>query len=93
MSATWEFRMSSAKWELGTHCLGNTSAVRFTRVSLFLDGFNIPLNKGGKEGEAFRGLSWRVQETRADNPQALRDHCRFAPPPLLRGNLFALRRS
>ena len=59
----------SAKWELGTHCLGNTSAVRFMRVSLFLDGFNIPLNKGGKEGEAFRGLSWQVQETRQTTPR------------------------
>ena len=59
----------------------------------FWTASTFPLNKGGKEGEAFWGLSWRIQETRTDNPQALRDHCRFAPPPLLRGNSFALRRS
>jgi hypothetical protein len=47
-------------------------------------GNEFPLNKGGKEGEAFWGLSGLVQSTRTDNPQAL------APPPLLRGIDFAL---
>ena len=35
-------------------------------------GDEFPLNKGGKEGEAFWGLSGLVQSTRTDNPQALR---------------------
>ncbi len=41
-----------------------------------------PPSKRGKKGEAFRGLSRWVWESRTDNPLALR------AAPLLRGNIF-----